>query len=199
MRNVAATAILHPGVVLGKNVVIEDYCIIGAPFKGQAGEETIIGDDALIRSHSVIYAGNRIGKNFQTGNKANIRELNVIGDDVSIGTLTVIEHHVSIEDGVRIHSQAFIPEYCVLQRGAWIGPAVTLTNARYPAHPEAKNRLQGVIIGEGAKLGARVSVLPGVKIGNGALIGASSVVTHDVPSDVVAFGAPCAVIRKMDY
>ena len=199
MTDVASTVILHPGVMLGRNVVIEDYCVIGAPFKGYAGEKTIIGDDSVIRSHTVIYAGNIIGTNFQTGNKANIRELNVIGNDVSVGTLTVIEHHVSIEDNVRIHSQAFIPEYCILQRDAWIGPGVTLTNARYPRHPEAKNCLQGVIVGEGAKLGAKVTVLPGVKIGAGSLIGVSSVVTHDIPPGVVAFGAPCRVTRKMDY
>jgi UDP-3-O-[3-hydroxymyristoyl] glucosamine N-acyltransferase len=59
-----------------------------------SGEETIIGNGAVIRSHTVIYAGNVIGDRFQTGNKANIRELNRIGNDVSIGTLSVVEHHV---------------------------------------------------------------------------------------------------------
>ncbi len=124
---IAATAIIHPNVRLGRNVVIEDYCIIGAPFAGYTGEETVIGDDAMIRSMTVIYAGNRIGRGFQTGNKANIRELNVIGDRVSIGTLTVVEHHVQIEDGVRIHSQAFVPEYSILRAGCWIGPVTEPT------------------------------------------------------------------------
>ena len=109
---ISKTAIIHPGVILGKGCVIEDFVIIGTPPRGFAlGElETVIGENAIIRSHTVIYAGNKIGNNIQTGNKANIRELNEIGDDVSIGTLSVIEHHVKIGHGVRIHTQTFIPE-----------------------------------------------------------------------------------------
>lgn len=196
---IALTAIVHPGVRLGKNVVIEDFCIIGAPFAGFAGEPTVIGDNAVIRSHTVIYAGNVIGNNFQTGNKANIRELNRIGDDVSIGTLSVVEHHVQIEDGVRIHTQAFVPEYCVLKRGAWLGPGVTLTNAKYPKHPDAKQNLAGVTVGENAKIGANATVLPGVTIGAGALVGAGSLVAQDVPAGMVVKGAPAKAFRPVHY
>ena len=196
---IAATAIVHPGVRLGRNAVVEDYCIIGAPFSGCAGEETVIGDNAVIRSHTVIYAGNVIGDNFQTGNKANIRELNRIGDDVSIGTLSVVEHHVEIEDGVRIHTQAFVPEYCILKRGAWLGPRVTLTNAKFPKHPDAKKNLAGVVVCEDAKLGAGVTVLPGVTIGAGALVGAGSLVAQDVPAGMVAKGAPAKAFRPVHY
>ncbi len=93
-RSIAATAVVYANVVLGADVVVEEYCIIGVPVEGAADEPTTIGDGALIRSHTVIYAGNRIGHRFRTGNKANIRELNRIGNDVSIGTLAVVEHHV---------------------------------------------------------------------------------------------------------
>lgn len=196
---IAATAIIHPGVTLGTNAVVEDFCIIGAPFAGQQGEATVIGDNAVIRSHTVIYAGNVIGHRFQTGNKANIRELNRIGDDVSIGTLSVVEHHVEIGDGVRIHTQAFIPEYCVLKRGAWIGPRVTLTNAKFPKHPDAKQQLRGVVVEENAKVGANATVLPGVTIGTGALVGAGSLVAQDVPAGMVVKGAPAKAFRPVHY
>jgi len=93
---IAETSKVYPNVRLGENVIIEDYCIVGLPFKDYSGEPTIIGDGAVIRSHSVIYAGNTIGANFQTGHKANLRELNNIGNDVSVGTLSIVEHHVSI-------------------------------------------------------------------------------------------------------
>jgi len=184
---IAATAIVHANVRLGRNVTIEDFCIIGAPFAGGEGAETVIGDDAVIRSHTVIYAGNKIGRNFTTGNKANIRELNVIGDDVSIGTMSIVEHHVVIEDRVRIHSAAFVPEYSVLKRGCWIGPGTVITNARFPLHPDAKKTLQGATIEEDAKVGASCTLLPGVTIGRGALVGAGSLVSHDVPAGQIAF------------
>ena len=196
---IAATAIIHPNVRLGHNAVVEDFCIIGAPFAGSEGVETVIGDSAVIRSHTVIYAGNRIGNRFQTGNKANIRELNTIGDNVSIGTLSVIEHHVVIEDGVRIHSQAFVPEYSVLKCGCWIGPGTVLTNARLPLHPDAKRSLRGPIVEPDAKVGAHCTLLPGVTIGASALVGAGSLVVHDVPPGMVAFGSPARARRKADY
>jgi len=196
---IASTAVIYPGVTLGKNAVIEDFCIIGAPFGGQQGQPTVIGDDALIRSHTVIYAGNVIGSHFQTGNKANIRELNSIGNNVSIGTLSVIEHHVHIEDDVRIHSQVFVPEYSILKRGAWLGPQVTLTNAKFPKHPDAKNDLRGVVVGENAKIGANATILPGVSLGSGSLVGAGSVVTKDVKPGEIVKGSPAVGFRQIHY
>jgi acetyltransferase-like isoleucine patch superfamily enzyme len=193
---ISKTAIIHPGVILGKECLIEDFVIIGAPPKGyDPGKlETVIGDNAVIRSHTVIYAGNVIGDNFHTGNKANIRELNEIGDNVSIGTLSVIEHHMKIGHGVRIHSQAFIPEYCVLEEGCWIGPNVVLTNAKYPNSPNAKNELKGCHVKKGAIIGANSTLLPGVNIGRHALIGAGSVVTKDVCAKGIVAGNPAKMI-----
>ena len=128
---------LYDNVVLGSGSLIEDFCIVGTPPRGKMDGElpTTVGEGAVIRSHTVIYAGNVIGKNFQTGNKVNIRESNRIGDNVSVGTLSVIEHHVEIADNVRIHTQVFIPEFSVLEEGCWIGPNVVLTNAKYPLSP----------------------------------------------------------------
>lgn len=199
MCRIAGTAIIHPGVRIGRNAVVEDYCIIGAAFRGQAGEETIIGDDAVIRSHTVIYAGNVIGKRFQTGNKANIRELNAIGDDVSVGTLSVVEHHTVIESGVRIHTQVFVPEYTVLRKECWIGPNVVLTNAKFPKSPDVKNQLRGPLVKERAKIGANSTVLPGITIGENALVGAGSVVTRDVGDHHVVTGNPAKFLRLIDY
>lgn len=52
-------------------------------------------------------------------------------------------------------------------------------------------------IGDGAWLGGKVTVVPGVSIGKHSVIGAGSVVTKDIPDDVVAVGNPCRVIRKI--
>jgi acetyltransferase-like isoleucine patch superfamily enzyme len=196
--SIAKTAIIHAGVKLGKNVVVEDYCIIGVPPRGaKDGElETIIGDDSVIRSHTVIYAGNKIGNKFQTGNKANIRELNEIGNNVSIGTLSVVEHHVIIEDNARIHTQVFIPEYSVLKKDSWIGPNVVFTNAPYPKSKNVKDELKGPTLHEGAIVGANSTLLPGVQIGKDAMVGAGSVVTKDVEAGTVVAGNPAKFIKK---
>lgn len=197
--DIASTAKIFPNVKLGKNVVIEDFCIIGCPPRGtSAGElETIIGDNSVIRAFTVIYAGNVIGSNFQTGNKTNIRELNRIGNNVSVGTMSVIEHHVSIEDNVRIHTQVFVPEYSVLQKSCWLGPNVVLTNAKYPTSPRVKDELKGPCIEEHARIGANSTLLPAVRIGANTLIGAGSTVTKDVPRDSVYAGNPAKFLRKI--
>ncbi|HID25925.1 MAG TPA: N-acetyltransferase [Thermoplasmata archaeon] len=196
MNKIAETARILKNVRLGKNVTVEDYVVIGVPpRRKEEGElETFIGDNAVIRSHTVIYAGNVIGKNFQTGHHVNIREENSIGDNVSIGTKTVVEFKTKIENNVRIHSQAFIPEYCELKEGCWIGPNVVLTNARYPKSLRSKKFLERVVVGKNAKIGANSTILPGVKIGENALVGAGSIVVDDVLPGKVVVGNPAKVI-----
>ena len=102
-----ALAHIHPNVHLGFGAELSAYVIVGVPPRGHlSGDlETRIGEGAVIRSHTVIYAGNVIGKHFQTGHGVLIRELNDIGDEVSVGSHMVIEHHVRLGDGVRIHNQ----------------------------------------------------------------------------------------------
>ena len=191
--------IIFENVTLGKRSIIESYCIIGISTGKKEHDtlQTIIGTDAHIRSHTVIYSGNKIGNNFQTGNKVNIRELNKIGENVNIGTLTVIEHHVCIGTNVRIHSQAFIPEYTIIEDNAWIGPNTVLTNAKYPLSPEAKNNLKGPVIKQNAKICANVTVLPGVRIGENALVGAGAIVTRNVKDGAVVVGNPARQIADI--
>lgn len=199
MSEISPKALIYPNVTLGEDVVVEEFSIIGLPFKGMKNIQTVIGSGSIIRAGTYIYAGNKIGKNFQTGNKANIRELNLIGDDVSIGTLSVIEHHISIGNNVRIHSQVFVPEYSTLENECWIGPNVVLTNARYPKHVSVKDELKGPLIGNNAKIGANTTILPGVKIGKNSLIGAGCVVTKNVDPDTIVVGNPAKALRQIDY
>ena len=83
-----------------------------------------------------------------------------------------------------------------------IGPNVVLATAAHPLAPEL--RLQGlqynlpVRIGKNCWLGAGVTVLPGVTIGDNTVVGAGSVVTKDLPANVVAVGNPCRVLRKIE-
>lgn len=191
--------IIFPNVMLGEEISLGEFVLVGEPPRGKyAGELlTRIGQGAEIRSHSVIYAGNIIGINFQTGHGVLIREENVIGDHVSIGSHSVIEHHVKIGNNVRIHSNAFIPEYSVLEEGCWVGPGVILTNALYPRSQGVKESLQGPIICHGAKIGAGAVLLPGITIGRNSLVGAGAVVVSDVPEGVVVVGNPARFVRDV--
>ena len=192
------TSRVYPNVEIGEGAQIGDFVTIGVPPRGTAAGElkTVIGRDAVIRSHTVIYAGNVIGDGFQTGHATLVREENEIGDNVSIGTHSVVEHHVKIADGVRIHSQAFVPEFSVLEQECWIGPGAVLTNARYPRSAGVKERLKGPRIGRRAKIGANCTLLPGITIGENALVGAGAVVTGDVAAGIVVAGNPARPLKN---
>lgn len=195
-RERVTTYKLYDGVELGEGSEIGDFAIIGVPSQSGGGR-TRIGAGAVIRSHTVIYAGNVIGRNFQTGHHALVREDNQIGDNVSIGTSSVVEHHVKIGDGVRLHSCVFVPEYSVLENDAWLGPGVIVTNARFPRSAKVKDYLRGPHIGAGARIGAGAVLLPGIRIGEGVLVGAGAIVTKDVPDHAVVVGNPARVTKRV--
>lgn len=83
-----------------------------------------------------------------------------------------------------------------------IGPNVTLATAGHPIVPELRQKgyqyNAPVRVGKNCWLGAGVIVLPGVTIGDNVVIGAGSIVTKDLPSNVVAVGNPCRILRTVN-
>lgn len=81
------------------------------------------------------------------------------------------------------------------------GPNVMLVTAGHPILPQLREQVyqynMPVHIGKNCWLGAGVIVLPGVSIGNNVVVGAGSVVTKDLPDNVVAVGNPCRVLREI--
>jgi acetyltransferase-like isoleucine patch superfamily enzyme len=189
-------------VELGEKVRIEDFVILGVkpskppvnpPHKGKL----VIGEKAVIRSHSVIYLGNKVGKNFQTGHGVLIRENNLIGDDVSVGTHSVVERENVIGNKVRIHTNCYIPEFVEIKNKAWLGPGVTILNVLHPPCPKWDECGKGVVIEENAKIGGNVTIGPRLTIGKNSLIGCGSVVVDSIPENSVAVGNPAKIVKKV--
>ncbi len=84
---------------------------------------------------------------------------------------------------------------------AQIAPNVSIYTAGHPIHPESRNSGYEygieITIGDNVWIGGNTCIMPGVKIGNNVVIGAGSVVTKDLPDNVIAVGNPCRVIREI--
>jgi acetyltransferase-like isoleucine patch superfamily enzyme len=81
------------------------------------------------------------------------------------------------------------------------GPNVSICTAGHPVHPESRNSGYeygiDITIGDNVWIGGNVMVCPGVTIGNNVVIGAGSIVTHDIPANSVAIGAPARVVKPL--
>lgn len=190
--------LIHKGVSIGKNCIIEDGVEIGRVGKTNGRiNHTRIGDGAHIRSGTVIYAGVKIGKHLNTGHYALIREGNVIGNNVSIGSFTELALNNTVGDNTRVHSRCFL-EDVVLGKNIFVGPGVLFTNDPHPPSGDTfKKCLRGATVEDGAMIGGGVTMLPHVHVGERALIGAGSVVVHDVPAQTVVVGNPAKIIKKI--
>jgi len=80
-----------------------------------------------------------------------------------------------------------------------IGPNVSIYTAGHPLHYEIRNQEYEyafpIIIGDNVWIGGNVVINPGVSIGENSVIGSGSVVTKDIPKNVIAIGNPCKVLR----
>jgi UDP-2-acetamido-3-amino-2,3-dideoxy-glucuronate N-acetyltransferase len=127
-----------------------------------------------------------------------VREGARIGEDCVIGRAAYIGAGVEIGERTKVQNFALVYEPARLGRGVFIGPAVVLTNDVYPRSVDADLQLKrgddwdavGVVVGDGASIGARSVVLAGVEIGTWALVGAGSTVIRDVPAHALVVGNP---------
>lgn len=191
--------IVYPNVHLAEGVHLEPGVIVGLPPRGaEAGERpVVVGPGAVLRAHTVVYAGVTIGARFQSGHGALIREDNELGDDCSVGTGAVLEPGNRIGDGSRIHSQCFL-EHVSLGRGVFLGPGVVFTDDPHPACPRYLDCVLGATVEDLVSIGGGSTILPGVRIGTRALVGAGSVVTRDVEPGLVVAGNPARPRRRVE-
>jgi acetyltransferase-like isoleucine patch superfamily enzyme len=129
---------------------------------------------------------------------AQIREHARLGRDCIIGRGAYVGPGVVIGDNVKLQNYALVYEPARLEDNVFIGPAVVLTNDLYPRSVDVSGKLKrpddwdalGVVVREGASLGARAVVVAGRSVGRWALVAAGAVVTRDVPDFALVAGTP---------
>ena len=108
-----------------------------------------------------------------------------------IGNDCYFNHHLSIGDGGRVK----------IGNSVIVGPYVGIYTAEHPLDSEKRKeglqKVQDITIGNNVWIGAHVTILSGVTIGDNSVIGAGSVVTKSIPSNTLAYGVPCQVVREI--
>ena len=193
-------SIIYDNVIIGDNSIICNDCVIGEPLNDYYYNQTSyhnpitnIGNNSLIRSHSIIYAGNMIGNHFQCGHRVTIREYNMIGDHCSFGTLDDIQGYSEFGSYCRLHSNVHIGQKSKLGNFVFVYPYVIFTNDPTPP----SNVCIGPVIGDYSQVATGSILLPGVNVGKHCLIGAGSVVGKDIPDYKLVVGVPAKILKDV--
>ena len=114
------------------------------------------------------------------------------GYNIYLGAGTFLNHNVYLMDcaEIRLGKKVFVGPNC--------GFYTAIHPLDYVKRAEGLERAEPIIIGDDVWIGGDVTILPGVKIGRGTVIGAKSLVSKDIPENVVAFGNPCRVVKKIN-
>jgi UDP-3-O-[3-hydroxymyristoyl] glucosamine N-acyltransferase len=184
--------VIYDNVLIGDNTTICNDCVIGEPLHDYytnadyENPQTVIGENALIRSHCIIYAGNVTGNHFVTGHRVTIRENNTIGQYCSFGTQCDIQGFCSFGDYCRLQSNVLIGQQSVIGSFVFIYPYVIFTNDPHPP----SNICKGPIVGDYTQIATHAVLLPMISIGNNCLIGANATVSKSFGDETVIIGSP---------
>ncbi len=140
-----------PNIRLGANPIIEQCVILGERTGRAISNLTlVIGDNAVIRSGTVIYLGTQIGNELRTGHNVVIREENVIGDGLQIWSNSVIDYGCRIGHRVKIHCNCYVAQFTTIEDEAFLAPGVIIANDMYPGPMFPEAPLVGPTIKRGA-------------------------------------------------
>jgi acetyltransferase-like isoleucine patch superfamily enzyme len=191
-----APFITDDNVILADGYDVAAGVILGCRTGRRIEDFTLrVGPGACIRSGTVIYGGTTIGAHLQTGHNVVIREQNTIGDNLNIWNSSTIDYGCTVGNNVKIHCNVYVAQFTVLEDEVFLAPGVMIAN---DPHPLCGLCMRGPTIKHGARIGVNVTLLSHITIGEGALIGAGSVVTHDIPPYMVAYGNPARPVKHVD-
>tara|TARA_B110000971_G_scaffold21661_1_gene19635 strand:- start:8883 stop:9374 length:492 start_codon:yes stop_codon:yes gene_type:complete len=128
-----------------------------------------------------------------------------INDNSKIGTFVEIQKNAFIGKNCKISSHTFICEGVTIEDEVFVGHNVSFINDMFPKAVNEDGSIQTdkdwelktTLIKKRASIGTSVTILGGITIGENSLIGAGSVVTKDVPPNVVVAGNPARIIKKL--
>jgi acetyltransferase-like isoleucine patch superfamily enzyme len=206
LSEIAETAIIYPGTVVGEGCKILDYAVVGKQptlgLRSTTKREELppleLGPGTIVSTGAIIFAGTRVGARVIVGDQACVRERCEIGDDVVIGRGALIENDCAVGELTKIQADAYITSYSTLEDNVFIAPRVITTNDNFMGRTEKRHALRkGPTIRRGARVGGGAVLCPAVEIGEEAFVGAGAVVVKDVRPRVIVVGNPAHELREV--
>jgi acetyltransferase-like isoleucine patch superfamily enzyme len=155
--------------------------------------------------YACVAASVKLGKDVKLGKFINLYGCE-IGDESKIGAFVEIQKNASVGRRCKISSHTFICEGVTIEDQVFVGHNVAFVNDSFPRATTATGDLQTAedwvvektLVKKGASIGSGATILANVTIGERAIVGAGSVVTRDVPPDVIVVGNPARILRRID-
>lgn len=155
--------------------------------------------------YACVAASVKLGKDVKLGKFINLYGCE-IGDESKIGAFVEIQKNASVGRRCKISSHTFICEGVTIEDQVFVGHNVAFVNDSFPRATTATGDLQSAedwvvektLVKKGASIGSGATILANVTIGERAIVGAGSVVTRDVPPDVIVVGNPARILRRID-
>jgi UDP-2-acetamido-3-amino-2,3-dideoxy-glucuronate N-acetyltransferase len=199
--------VIHAGSRLGCHVIVGDNTVIGRrPMRSVRSAlppvtdygACSIADDVQIGCGCVLYVGITVGRQVMVADLATVREAVTIGEQSIIGRGVAIENDCTIGKRCKLETNAYITAYSELEDDVFIAPMVATSNDNYMARGNERfKHFKGVTVKRGGRIGVNATILPGRTVGEQGVVAAGSVVTHDVPAQVIVAGNPAHIFRDV--
>ena len=195
----AASAVVYPGTVLGRDCVVQDGAILGKPSLRGGGEwpPLVIGDGVVIGAQAIVFAGAEIADGCIVGDQAYVRERARIGTGTLIGRGSAVDNDVTIGARVSVQTGCYLTAFSVVEDDVFFGPGASTTNDDTMGRHRPDYALRGATLRRACRIGGSAVLCPGVEVGEEAFVAAGAVVTRDVPPRAVLMGVPGRVVRQV--
>ena len=199
--------VIHEGTVIGDGVRIDDHTSIGkqpmrAPNSAVSSDKiqppSHIGNNTLIGTGVVLYAGCTLAHKILVADLATVREEVTVGHKTIIGRNVAIENKCTIGHHCKLETNAYITAYSTLEDHVFVAPGVLTSNDNFVGRTEERKlHFKGVTVRKGGRLGVGAITLPGVDVAEDTLAAAGAVITKDTYPNTIYTGVPAKQFRPV--